>query len=174
MHFATNVFFLLFTWGLNLPQLVLIIILLDLHEYFFLPRCLIIQNTLIYLWRIFAYAFYVLIEKFSLLWRRQHYRWRAANFDLNSAFMAFEQWGFFSVIHLLWHRTSVYNGHIRGPATLAPVAKRLQMEMSLPILTTLVCHDWESNPDLPKAYRYHITTLCLSTLCHEKQVIWTY
>ena len=74
MHFATNVFFLLFTWGLNLPQLVLIIILLDLHEYFFLPRCLIIQNTLIYLWRIFAYAFYVLIEKFSLLWRRQHYR----------------------------------------------------------------------------------------------------
>ena len=35
MHFATNVFFLLLTWGLNLPQLVLIIILLDLHEYFF-------------------------------------------------------------------------------------------------------------------------------------------
>ena len=27
--------------------------------------------------------------------------------------MAIEQWGFFSVPYLLWHGTSVYNGHIR-------------------------------------------------------------
>ena len=25
--------------------------------------------------------------------------------------------GFFSVPHLLWHETSVYNGHLRGPLT---------------------------------------------------------
>ena len=43
MHFATNVFFLLFTWGLNLPQLVLIIILLDLHEYFFYQGALLFR-----------------------------------------------------------------------------------------------------------------------------------
>ena len=54
----------------------------------------------------------------SLIWRRHHYRWRAANFYLFSALMAIEQWRFFSVPHLLWHGASVYNGHIRGPVTL--------------------------------------------------------
>ena len=44
-------------------------------------------------------------------------RWRAANFDLCSALMAIEQWGFFSVPHLLWHGASVYNGHLRGTIT---------------------------------------------------------
>ena len=34
--------------------------------------------------------------------------WRAANFDLCSALMAIEQWGFFCVPHLLWHGASVY------------------------------------------------------------------
>ena len=33
------------------------------------------------------------------------------------AIMAIEQWGFFSMPHLLWHGTSVYNGHLRGPVT---------------------------------------------------------
>ena len=28
--------------------------------------------------------------------------WKAANFDLCSALMAIEQWGFFSLLHLLW------------------------------------------------------------------------
>ena len=31
------------------------------------------------------------------------------SFDLCSALMSFEQWGFFSVPHLLWHGASVYN-----------------------------------------------------------------
>ena len=52
------------------------------------------------------------LENFSLIWRRHHYRWRASNFDLCSALMAF-----FSVPHLLWHGASVYNGHFRGPVT---------------------------------------------------------
>ena len=50
---------------------------------------------------------FVPLENFSLIWRRHHCRWRAANFDLCSALVVIEQWGFFSVSHLLWHRTSV-------------------------------------------------------------------
>ena len=69
--------------------------------------------------------FIVPLENFSLIWRRHHYRWRAANFDLCLAFMAVEQWGFFSVPHLLWHGASVYNGHLRGPVTLTSLAERL-------------------------------------------------
>ena len=29
-----------------------------------------------------------------VIWRRHHYRWRAAHFDLCAALMAIEQWGF--------------------------------------------------------------------------------
>ena len=36
--------------------------------------------------------------------------------------------GFFSVPHLLWHGASIYNGHLRGPETLAPIAKRLTVQ----------------------------------------------
>ena len=54
-------------------------------------------------------------------------RWRAANFDLCSALMAIEQWGFFSVSHLLWHGSSVYNGHLRGPMTPACGANALPL-----------------------------------------------
>ena len=39
--------------------------------------------------------FIVPLENFSLIWRRHHCRWKARNFDLYSAFMAIEQWGFF-------------------------------------------------------------------------------
>ena len=40
------------------------------------------------------------------------------DFDLCLTLMAIEQWGFLSVPHLLWHRASVYNGHLWGPGTL--------------------------------------------------------
>ena len=49
------------------------------------------------------------LENISLIWRRYHYMWRIANFDLCSALTAIEQWGFFSVPHLLWHGASVYS-----------------------------------------------------------------
>ena len=62
-------------------------------------------------------GFFVPLEIFSLIWRRHHCRWRAANFDLISALKAIEQWGFFCVPHLLWHGASVYNGHLQGPVT---------------------------------------------------------
>ena len=39
--------------------------------------------------------------------------------------------GFFSVPHLLWLRRFVYNGHLRGPATLTPITERLAVELSL-------------------------------------------
>ena len=78
---------------------------------------------------------------------RHHYmyRWSTANFDLCLALMAIEQWGFFSVPHLLWHRTSVYNGHFRGPLTLTPIAEGLATVLSLTVLTTKVCRNWDSN-----------------------------
>ena len=55
--------------------------------------------------------------------------------------------------HLLRHGPVVYNGHLRGPVTLTPVAERLAVELSLPVFTTKVCRDRGSNPDLPQARR---------------------
>ena len=83
--------------------------------------------------------------EFSFIWRRHHCRWKRANFDLCSALMAIEQWGFFSVPHLLWHEASVHNGHLRGPETLKPIAERVAVELSLPLLRTKVCRGWDSN-----------------------------
>ena len=47
---------------------------------------------------------------FQSLWRQRH-TWRAAHVDLNSAPMANEQLGFFSMPRR--HRTSLFNGHIK-------------------------------------------------------------
>ena len=79
-------------------------------------------------------GFFVQLGNFSLIRRRYHCQWRAENFD---QLVAIEQWGFFSVPHLLWHGASVYmyNGHLRGPVTLAPIAERLAVELSLPVFT---------------------------------------
>ena len=76
----------------------------------------------------------------SLIWRRHHYRWRAANFYLFSALMAIEQWRFFSVPHLLWHGASVYNGHIRGPVTLT----YCRAFSSGAVTSCSVCRGWDS------------------------------
>ena len=62
---------------------------------------------------------------FSLICTRYHYR-RASKFYLYSALRAFEKWGFFSVLHLLWWVSTVFNGHLRGAVT-----ERLTMELSL-------------------------------------------
>ena len=86
-------------------------------------------------------GFFVPLDNFSLIWRRHHYRWRVANFGLRWALMAIEQWGFFSVPHLLWHGASVYKCHLRGRVTLTPIA----VQLSLPVFTTWVCRGWDSN-----------------------------
>ena len=80
---------------------------------------------------------FVPLEIFSLIYRRLHYRWRADKFELCSALMAIEQWGFYSVAHLLWHGTFVYNGHLRGPVTLTLIAERLAVGLSLPVFFLL-------------------------------------
>ena len=85
-----------------------------------------------------CWEFILPLENFSLIWRRQYCRWRAANFDQCSALMVIEQWGFFNVLHLLWHGPTVYNGHLRVPMTLTLVAKLLAVELSLPVFTTSV------------------------------------
>ena len=94
---------------------------------------------------IFVCLFFIPLESFSLIWRRHHYRWRVAKFDLCSELMAIEQWGFFSVPLLLWHGTSVYNGHLRGPVTITLVAERLAVELSLLALATWISQGWDSN-----------------------------
>ena len=81
---------------------------------------------------IFELAAIALFVCFSLIWRRHHCRWRAANFDLCFAHMVIEKWGFYSVPHLLRHGASIYNGHLRGPVTLTPISKRLAVELLLP------------------------------------------
>ena len=84
-------------------------------------------------------------NNFSLIWRRHHYRSRAANFYLCSSLMAIEQGGLFSVPHLLWHEVSIYNVQLRGPATLTPIAECLAVELWLPGLTNWVCRGLDSN-----------------------------
>ena len=37
--------------------------------------------------------------------------------------------------HLLWHGTSVYNGHLRGRVTLTLMSKRLVVDLSLLVFT---------------------------------------
>ena len=39
--------------------------------------------------------------------------------------------------HLLGHGASVYNGHLRRPMTLTPIAERLAVDLSLPVLTVV-------------------------------------
>ena len=95
-------------------------------------------------------GFFVPLENFSFILIHIHYQWRAANFHLHicSTLIAIEQWGFFSVPHLLWHGTFNYNGHQRGPLTLTQVTGRLAVELSLPVLTTYICHGWDSKTQL--------------------------
>ena len=92
-------------------------------------------------------------------------RWRAANVDQCSALMTIEQWDFFSVPHLLWHWASVYNGHLRRPVTLTPSAKHSAMELSLPVLTTSVCGDWDSHIQ-PSACEANALTHCVIAAVH--------
>ena len=83
------------------------------------------------------WGFFVSLENFSFIWRRHHCWWRAANFDLCSALVVIEQWGFFSVPCLLWHGASIYNGRLGWPVTLTRIAKGLAVELSLPNFKTV-------------------------------------
>ena len=54
--------------------------------------------------------FIVPLKNVSILWRPHHYRLRASNFYLRSAFIVIEHWRFFSGPNLVWHLLSMYNG----------------------------------------------------------------
>ena len=82
-------------------------------------------------------VFFVPRENFLLVWRSHHCRRRAANVDLCVTLITVEQWEFFSVSHLMWQGASVYDGlRSWGLVTLTPNAERLEVELSLPVLTT--------------------------------------
>ena len=84
----------------------------------------------------------------SYIWRSHHYRWMAANFYLNKAHMAIEQWQFFSVPRLMLHGSSVYNGHLWDPwhSHQIPSFRHLELSLSvLPVFTTYICSSWDSN-----------------------------
>ena len=100
--------------------------------------CIVSKSVFVYL------GFIVPLENFLLIWRRHYYWWRALNVDLCLALMAIEQWGFFSVPHLLWQGASIYNGHLRS-VTLSTIAKHLAVELSLPVFMTKFCPHWDSN-----------------------------
>ena len=106
-------------------------------------------------------GFIVPLDNFSLKWRHHHYRWRAANYDLCSALMAIEQWGFFSMphLHLLWQGASVYNGHLLGSATHTPLPSSGAVELSRPDFATYVFRGWDSNTQ-PSACGANALTHC--------------
>ena len=53
-------------------------------------------------------------------------------------------------------RTSVYNSHLREPLVLTPVAERLAVELSLPVLTT------EDSNTQPSACEANVLTHCVT------------
>ena len=61
----------------------------------------------------FVCVFLVPLKNFSLIWRCHCIQCRAANFDL----LVYGHWWPFSMPHLLWHGTSIYNGHLGGHMT---------------------------------------------------------
>ena len=97
---------------------------------------LMLRNVHVTCALIVCLGFIVPLKNFFTHIGRHHYQLKAANFDLCSALMVIEQWGFFSVPQILWHGATLYESHLRGPVTLTPIAERLAVKLSLPIFTT--------------------------------------
>ena len=97
-------------------------------------------------------GFYVSLK---FIWRCHHFRWRAVNFKLCSAIMAIEQWRFLSVSYLLWNRAFLYDGQLRGPLTVKPIAEHLAVYLSIPVFMTSVFNIWwlgfSQTPNIPLA-----------------------
>ena len=67
--------------------------------------------------------------------------------------------------HPLRHGPTVYNGHLRGPVTLTPVAERLAVELSLPVFTT--------EPRSPACEAHALPLRHRGGLLHVKDIIQT-
>ena len=106
-----------------------LIILLDLELFSILSRQCKLQNICPCepeCVRLFVCLFGDLLptREFSHIWTRHNYRWRAANFDLFN----WHWWPLSSEGSLTGHTycdtgRPLYNGHLRGPVTLTPVAE---------------------------------------------------
>ena len=105
-------------------------------------------------------GFFISLEKVSLIWRRHHYRWRAAQFVISLALMSNRQWGFFRVSHLLWHGTSVYNGQDPWHSHLLPSVWWWSCHYQ--VFTTKFCRSWNSNSQ-PSACGENALTNCATT-----------
>ena len=60
---------------------------------------------------------------------------------------------------------SVNDGHLRGPVTLTPNAKRLAVGLSLPVFTTLICRGWDSTTS-PSDSGANCLTHCATATVH--------
>ena len=89
-----------------------------------------IENTSLCLF--VCLGFFVPLENFSFILRCRLYRWRTANFDLCSALIDIERWGFLNVPYPMWHwnpfimvtSEDIWHSH-------RLVAQRLEVELSL-------------------------------------------
>ena len=84
--------------------------------------------------------------------------------------MAIDKSGFFSVPHILWHGASLYNGHLRGPATLTPIAKCLTVELSLPVFACfcdlgLPLAMWTLQPTTPPPFKRNVYDCVFVYVC---------
>ena len=84
------------------------------------------MNSLIFVSKLIlrdVWSFFFPLENFSLIWRPMTSPLPVKGYkDPCLALRPIEQWGFFRMPDLLWHEASVYNGHLRGPVTLALIA----------------------------------------------------
>ena len=101
-------------------------------------------------WSMLAWIVFLLpLDKFSLIWRHYHKRWKASNFCLYSALLTINQWGDTAKPIETWDICLC--GHLWWPMILTPVAECLAVGLSLLVLATWVCHNWRSNPNLLNA-----------------------
>ena len=56
--------------------------------------------------------------------------------------MAIEQRGLISVPHLMWHGTSVYNGHLRGPVTRTFLRLKFAVNGNLWVYELQIYKNW--------------------------------
>ena len=112
--------------------------------------------------------FYVPLENVEFKWRRDHYQWSVANFELCTALIAIEQWSltkFFSWPNVLWHRASVYNNYLREPVKLTLVVQRVAACHNLSVATDI------RTPNLPLARRMLLQT---AQLRRSKRLLISY
>ena len=69
-----------------------------------------------FFWCLFVcFEFFVPLKNLSLIGRRHHYRWEAANFDLCQALMAIEQWGFLAHLSVRLFKLFTFSSSSQEP-----------------------------------------------------------